>query len=228
MKSSTGKRTLTPEDTYRHKGLREALVNSLREKGITDELVLNAMMEVPRHFFFDAEFEKIAYEDRAFPIDAQQTISHPYTVAFQSQLLKIKKYDKVLEIGTGSMYQCTVLAEMGATVLTIERQSSLYEKTKDFIFRNKYPLSKLKFFNQDGFNGLPTYAPFDKIIITCGAPFIPPALLEQLKPGGLMVIPLAEDEHHRMLRITKKEGGNYEEEVFDNFSFVPMLPGINK
>jgi len=216
------------QDTLRNKGLRIALVKDLRQKGITDENVLNAISEVPRHFFFDEEFENIAYEDRAFPIAANQTISQPYTVAFQSELLQVKKFDKILEIGTGSMYQATILAEMGATVITIERQKELYNKTNDFLLKTKYPSSKLKFIYGDGFEGLPTFAPFDKIIITCGAPFIPPKLLQQLKIGGIMVIPVASDEHHKMLRITKLDDENYNEEVFSDFSFVPMLPGTQK
>jgi protein-L-isoaspartate(D-aspartate) O-methyltransferase len=216
------------QDTLRNKGLRIALVKDLRQKGITDENVLNAISEVPRHFFFDEEFENIAYEDRAFPIAANQTISQPYTVAFQSELLQVKKFDKILEIGTGSMYQATILAEMGATVITIERQRELYNKTNDFLLKSKYPSSKLKFIYGDGFEGLPTFAPFDKIIITCGAPFIPPKLIQQLKIGGIMVIPLASDEHHKMLRITKVDNENYNEEVFSDFSFVPMLPGTQK
>jgi len=216
------------QDTLRNKGLRIALVKELKQKGITDENVLNAISEVPRHFFFDEEFENIAYEDRAFPIAANQTISQPYTVAFQSELLQVKKFDKILEIGTGSMYQATILAEMGATVITIERQKELYNKTNDFLLKTKYPSSKLKFIYGDGFEGLPTFAPFDKIIITCGAPFIPPKLLQQLKIGGFMVIPVASDEHHKMLRITKLDDENYNEEVFSDFSFVPMLPGTQK
>jgi protein-L-isoaspartate(D-aspartate) O-methyltransferase len=216
------------QDTLRNKGLRMALVKELKQKGITDENVLNAISEVPRHFFFDEEFENIAYEDRAFPIAANQTISQPYTVAFQSELLQVKKFDKILEIGTGSMYQATILAEMGATVITIERQKELYNKTNDFLLKSKYPSSKLKFIYGDGFEGLPTFAPFDKIIITCGAPFIPPKLIQQLKIGGIMVIPLASDEHHKMLRITKLDDENYNEEVFSDFSFVPMLPGTQK
>ena len=215
------------EDTLRHKSMRKTLIDSIREKGITDENVLSAMMEVPRHFFFDKEFENIAYEDRAFPIAAQQTISQPYTVAFQSQLLKVNRHDTILEIGTGSMYQATILAEMGARVFSIERQRALYEKTRTFNLRKRYPEMGLKFFYGDGFAGLPTYGPFDKIIITCGAPFIPPKLIEQLKPGGIMVVPLAEDEHHKMYRITKQKNGSCTEEVFSDFSFVPMLPGTN-
>lgn len=213
-----------PEDTYRHKGLRKKLVDSIREKGITDENVLEAMMNIPRHFFLDTALQDIAYEDRAFPISEGQTISQPYTVAYQTLLLHVKQYDKVLEIGTGSVYQATVLAEMGAQVFTIERQKNLYEKSKNFIFRSKYP--NIKFFYGDGFEGLPTYAPFDKIIITAAAPVIPPKLLEQLKVGGKMVIPVDEGKYQRMLRITKKEDG-FEEEAFENFSFVPMLKGKN-
>lgn len=216
------------EDSYRHKGLRKKLIDSLREKGITDERVLNAMNMVPRHFFLDTALDDIAYEDRAFSIGENQTISQPYTVAFQSQLLKIKPNEKVLEIGTGSMYQATILAAMGAKVFTIERQKNLYEQTRHFMLKKEYPPSKLKFFFGDGFEGLPTYAPFDKVIITCGAPFVPPKLLDQLKPEGLMVIPLAEDVHHKMISITKQLDGSYIEEAFSNFSFVPMLPGTNK
>lgn len=212
-----------PEDTYRHKGLRKKLIDSLRDKGITDENVLNAMMNIPRHFFLDTALQDIAYEDRAFPIAEGQTISQPYTVAYQTQLLQVKQYDKVLEIGTGSVYQATILAEMGAQVFTIERQKKLYVKSKNFVFRSKYP--NIKFFYGDGFEGLPTYAPFDKIIITAAAPLIPPRLVEQLKPYGKMVLPVDEGTYQRMLRITKNEDGSYEEEAFENFSFVPMLKG---
>ncbi len=211
-----------PEDTYRHKGLRKKLIDSIREKGITDENVLNAMMNIPRHFFLDTALQDIAYQDRAFPIAEGQTISQPYTVAYQTQLLQVKQYDKVLEIGTGSVYQASVLAEMGAQVFTIERQKKLYEKNKNFIFKSKYP--NIKFFYGDGFEGLPTYAPFDKIVITAAAPLIPPKLIKQLKPGGKMVLPLDEGKYQRMLRITKTEEG-CEEESFENFSFVPMLKG---
>lgn len=211
------------EDTYRHKGLRKKLIDILREKGITDEQVLAALNDIPRHFFMDSALDNIAYEDRAFPIAEGQTISQPYTVAYQTQLLQIKPNDKILEIGTGSIYQATVLAELGAKVYTIERQKKLFDKTKDYIFKGKY--SNLKFFYGDGFEGLPTYGPFDKVIITAAAPFIPPKLIAQLKPGGKMVIPVDEGEHQRMLRLTKMEDGSYTEEVFENFSFVPMLGG---
>jgi protein-L-isoaspartate(D-aspartate) O-methyltransferase len=213
------------EDTYRHKGLRENLIEELRQQGITDEAVLKAMLDVPRHYFLDAEFDNIAYENRAFPIAADQTISSPYTVAFQTQLLQVKPYEKVLEIGTGSMYQSTVLAAMDAVVISIERQKLLYDKTPNYLLKKKYPPSKLKFIFGDGFAGQPNFAPFDKIIITCGAPFIPPALVEQLKPGGIMVIPLGKDEHHKMIRVTKQEDGSLIQESFADFSFVPMLPG---
>lgn len=198
----------------------------LRSKGITDVKVLEAMENIPRHYFLDTALDNIAYEDRAFPIGEGQTISQPYTVAYQTQLLKIRPQDKVLEIGTGSIYQSTVLAEMGAKVFTIERQKNLFEKTKQFVFKAKY--HNIKFFYGDGFEGLPTYSPFDKIIITAAAPFIPPKLLGQLKPSGLMIIPVNEDSHQRMLRITKNEDGTTSEEAFENFSFVPMLEGKKK
>jgi protein-L-isoaspartate(D-aspartate) O-methyltransferase len=213
------------EDTYRHKGLRKKLIDILREKGITDENVLSAMNNIPRHFFLDSAFDEIAYEDRAFPISEGQTISQPYTVAYQTQLLQIKPYDKILEIGTGSIYQATVLAEMGVKVFTIERQKVLFEKTRQYIFKSKYP--HLKFFFGDGYQGLPTYAPFDKVIITAAAPFIPPKLIEQLKVGGKMIIPVDEGAHQRMLRITKNVDGAITEEAFEHFSFVPMLSGKN-
>ncbi len=214
------------EDTYQHKGLRRQLVNLLKEKGITDENVLDAINTIPRHYFLDSAFDKIAYEDRAFPISEGQTISQPYTVTYQSQLLQVKKNDKVLEIGTGSIYQATILAEMGARVFTIERQKKLFDLQKDYYFRNKYP--NIKFFFGDGFEGLPTFGPFDKVIITAAAPFIPPKLVQQLKPGGFMVIPVDEGETQRMLRLTKLEDGTVKEEAFEQFSFVPMLSGKNR
>lgn len=213
------------EDTYRHKGLRRKLIELLRSKGITDERVLEAMNTIPRHFFLDSALDEIAYEDRAFPISEGQTISQPYTVAYQSQLLEVKPGEKVLEIGTGSTYQACVLAEMGAKVFTIERQKKLFDIAKTFPLRSRY--IGIKYFYGDGYEGLPTYAPFDKVIITAAAPFVPPKLVEQLKTGGKMVIPLNEGEHQRMLRLTRLEDGSYSEEAFDNFSFVPMLSGRN-
>lgn len=213
------------KDDWYHKGLRKQLAEQLRNKGITDENVLNAINTIPRHYFLDSAFDKIAYEDRAFPIGEGQTISQPYTVAYQTQLLQVKRNEKVLEIGTGSMYQAVVLAEMGARVYTIERQKKLYEQNKQFFYTTKYP--NIKFFYGDGFEGLPTFAPFDKVIITAAAPFIPPKLIAQMKTGGLMVIPVDEGDKQRMLRITKNADGSYEEELFDYFSFVPMLGGKN-
>lgn len=205
--------------------MRKQLVDSIKEKGITDERVLHAILHIPRHFFMDSAFDKIAYEDRAFPIAEGQTISQPYTVAYQTQLLEVKPFDKVLEIGTGSTYQACVLAEMGAQLLTIERQKNLFELNKSFPFLKKY--HNIKFFYGDGYEGLPTYAPFDKIIVTAAAPMIPPKLLEQLKVDGKMVIPVGDGKVQRMLRLTKQEGGIINEEVFDNFSFVPMVEGRN-
>lgn len=215
----------TFEDSYRHKGLRRQLVQVIREKGITDERVLDAILHIPRHFFMDSAFDKIAYEDRAFPIGEGQTISQPYTVAYQTQLLEVKPFEKVLEIGTGSAYQACVLAEMGAQVFTIERQKKLFDGNKQFAVLKKYP--GLKFFFGDGYEGLPTYAPFDKIIVTAAAPFIPPRLVEQLRPGGRMVIPVGEGQVQRMLRLTRQPDGSTTQEVFDNFSFVPMIEGKN-
>lgn len=211
------------EDTYRHKGLRKKLIDTIREKGISDERILTAMMNLPRHFFLDTALDQIAYEDRAFPIAEGQTISQPFTVAFQTQLLQVKPYEKILEIGTGSVYQASVLAELGAYVYTIERQKKLFEQNKHFVFKTKYP--NIKFFYGDGYEGLPTYAPFDKVIITAAAPFIPPKLIDQLKTGGKMVIPLDHGDGQRMMRLTKNEDGSLEEELFQNFSFVPMLQG---
>ena len=215
----------TFEDSYRHKGLRRQLVEVVRQKGITDERVLDAILHTPRHFFMDSAFDKIAYEDRAFPISEGQTISQPYTVAYQSQLLELKPFDKVLEIGTGSAYQACVLAEMKAQVYTIERQKKLFDSNKAFPYLKKYP--SLKFFYGDGYEGLPTYAPFVKVIVTAAAPFIPPRLVEQLKPGGLMVIPVGEGQVQRMLRLTRQADGTATQEVYDNFSFVPMVEGKN-
>lgn len=211
------------EDSYLHKGLRKQLVDGIRQKGITDEKVLTAINTIPRHFFLDSAFDKVAYEDRAFPIGEGQTISQPYTVAYQSQLLDVKPFEKILEIGTGSAYQATVLAELRATVYTIERQKNLFESNRAFSYLKKYP--NIKFFYGDGYEGLPTYAPFDKIIITAAAPDIPQKLIDQLKVGGMMVIPVGSGDVQQMRRIVKQENGAVKEELFDNFSFVPMLGG---
>ena len=212
-------------DTYRHKGLRKQLVALIRSKGITDERVLTAILEIPRHFFMDSAFDKIAYEDRAFPIGEGQTISQPYTVAYQTQLLEVKPHDKILEVGTGSTYQACVLAEMGAQVYTIERQKNIFDQNKLFNYPRKYP--SIRYFYGDGYEGLPTFAPFDKIIVTAAAPEIPQKLLDQLKPGGKMVIPVGDSKVQQMIRINKYPDGSVLEEAFDDFSFVPMLQGKN-
>ncbi|HTM94117.1 MAG TPA: protein-L-isoaspartate O-methyltransferase, partial [Flavisolibacter sp.] len=171
----------------------------------------------------DSAFDEVAYEDKAFPIAEKQTISQPYTVAYQTQLLEMKHFDKVLEIGTGSAYQACVLADMGAQVYTIERQKKLFEANKSFAFLKKYP--NIKFFYGDGYEGLPTFAPFDKILITAAAPDIPKKLVDQLKVGGMMVIPVGTGEVQVMKRLIKQQDGSLKEEVFDRFSFVPMLTG---
>jgi len=211
------------EDAYRHKGLRKKLMQVVQDKGITDEKVLAAILDIPRHFFLDSAFDEKAYEDKAFPIGEGQTISQPYTVAYQSQLLELKPFMKVLEIGTGSAYQAVVLAEMGVQVYTIERQKKLFDSNKLFSFLKKY--HSIKFFYGDGFEGLPTYAPFDRVLITAAAPSIPQKLIQQLKPGGMMVIPLGAGDVQQMMRITKLSDAVLKEEVFEDFSFVPMLGG---
>lgn len=213
------------EDTYRHKGLRRRLVETVRGKGITNERILTAIENIPRHFFLDSAFDEVAYEDKAFPIEAGQTISQPYTVAYQTQLLEVKPLEKVLEIGTGSAYQACVLAEMGAKVFTIERQKKLFDSNKQFQYLKKY--LNIKFFYGDGYEGLPTYAPFDKVLITAAAPIVPVKLITQLKPGGMMVIPFGGGDVQVMKRLIKQADGSIKEEVFDQFSFVPMLQGKN-
>ena len=211
------------EDTYRHKGLRKKLVDTIKSKGITDEKVLHAIERIPRHFFLDSAFDEVAYEDKAFPIAEKQTISQPYTVAYQTQLLEIKPFDKVLEIGTGSAYQASVLADMGAQVYTIERQKKLFDSNKNFAFIRKYP--NIKFFYGDGYEGLPTFAPFDKVLITAAAPEIPQKLIQQMKTGGMMVIPVGTGDVQVMKRLIKQQDGSLKEEIYDRFSFVPMLTG---
>ncbi|MBO7287156.1 MAG: protein-L-isoaspartate(D-aspartate) O-methyltransferase [Bacteroidales bacterium] len=206
--------------------MRKILVEELKNKGISDENVLNAINAVPRHVFLDSSFLNFAYQDKAFPIGSGQTISQPFTVAFQSSLLEIKKNMKVLEIGTGSGYQACVLAEMGAKVFSIERQRKLYTKTKAFLAEFPY---RIKMFLGDGNKGLPTYGPFDRILITAAAPEIPQALVDQLKVGGMMVIPLCENEEHQtMLRLTKQEDGTLKREEYGDFRFVPMLKGVGE
>mgnify|MGYP002346960545 CR=1 FL=1 len=206
-------------DSFRHKGLRKKLVEELKSKGITNNNVLEAIGTIPRHLFFESSFLEFAYQDNAFPIGAGQTISQPYTVAVQSSLLDIQKGDKVLEIGTGSGYQAAVLYHMGAKVFSIERQRELYIKTKTLMTDLGY---RIKMFYGDGYLGLPSYAPFNKIIITCGAPSIPEKLLEQLKPGGIMVIPLGETVQ-TMTTIYKTAELEYIRKEHGEFRFVPML-----
>ena len=210
-----------PIDSYKHQGLRKLLVQNIRQKGISDPQVLEAIELVPRHYFFDSSFLEYAYEDKPFSIGAGQTISQPYTVAFQSELLKVKKNDKVLEIGTGSGYQACILAELGAKVFTIERQKSLFDKTSKFLPLIGYP--SIKTFFGDGYKGLPAYAPFDKVIVTAAAPYIPEALLEQLKPGGILVIPVGANDVQTMTTVTKNADNGLEKREHGAFRFVPML-----
>lgn len=205
--------------------MRRHLIEKLRERGISDEQVLLAMEALPRHFFLDKAFEEHAYEDKAFPIGSEQTISQPYTVAYQTSLLEVKKRDKILEIGTGSGYQAAVLALMGARVYTVERQEALYHKTKELL--ETLRVGNIRCFLRDGTKGLAEYAPFDKILVTAGAIGVPEALLQQLSIGGKLVIPLGE-EVQKMYRITRISENSYKEETFDHFRFVPFLEGIKK
>ncbi len=211
-------------DSYRHKGLRKKLVAELIQKGIRDERVLEAISRVPRHLFLDKAFEEWAYKDTAFAIDCDQTISQPYTVAFQSSLLQVKPGEKVLEIGLGSGYQACVLSELGAKVYSIERHKALHDKTAARLRDLGYGV--IRTFYGDGYQGLPRFAPFDKILITAACPEIPQALLDQLKEGGCLVVPLGSDqETQEMIRVTKEEGGTFKKEKFGYFRFVPMLHG---
>jgi protein-L-isoaspartate(D-aspartate) O-methyltransferase len=213
-------------DTYQHKGLRQKLVNELKQKGINDTQVLQAINTVPRHFFLDSALAHIAYEDRAFPIAANQTISQPYTVAYQTQLLQLTTGMKVLEVGTGSGYQAAILGELKVKVFTIERQKTLYDLISKLPVLKSY--INIKRFYGDGFAGLPTFAPFDRVIITAAAPEVPSKLIEQLKIGGKMIIPLNDGDSQIMQRITKLNEIDIEIENFERFSFVPMLVGKEK
>jgi len=208
-------------DNFRHQGLRLKLVEHLRNKGISNEKVLMAVSRIPRHLFLDKAFLDFAYQDKAFPIAAGQTISHPYTVAYQTELLEVKPREKVLEVGTGSGYQTAVLLELKAQVFTIERQKELYQKTKDFLPKLGY---QCMFFYGDGYKGLTNFAPFDKIIVTAGAPFVPEDLVKQLKVGGRMVIPVGEADKQKMILIDKISKVNIEQKDLGDFSFVPLLP----
>lgn len=207
-------------DSFRHKGLRNQLIEELRCKGIDDNKVLQAINKIPRHLFIDNAFVNFAYQDKAFPIGAGQTISQPYTVAFQTYLLDLKPYEKVLEVGTGSGYQAAVLFLLDADVYTIERQKMLFKKTKSFLPDLGY---NCNFFYGDGYKGLPNFAPFDKIILTCGAPFIPDDLISQLKVGGKMVAPIGKGDMQVMHLIEKISDTENKITQHGNFSFVPML-----
>ncbi len=214
------------DDSFLFQGKRKELVEVLVKKNITDQAVLKAIGKIPRHLFMDRNFEHFAYDDKAFQIGAGQTISQPYTVAFQTSLLELKRFDKVLEIGTGSGYQASVLAECGAKVYSIERQKTLYLKTKPFLLKCGY--LNIKCFYGDGFAGLPRFAPFDKILITAAAPHIPEELIKQLKVGGCLVIPLNEEDSTKvqtMIRLTKIDETRIHREEFEQFRFVPMLQG---
>ncbi len=209
-------------DTLRDKGLRKKLVDSLRNKGIEDVRVLNALNKVPRHFFMDSSFKSFAYSDKAFPIASGQTISQPYTVAFQTKLLEVKSGDKILEIGTGSGYQCAILLEMGARVYSIERHRELFINAGELLRKMKY---NPHLFWGDGYLGKPSYAPFDKILITAGATFVPETLKEQIKAGGVIVAPVGNEKTQVMTRLTKLEDENFKTEEFGYFSFVPFIKG---
>jgi protein-L-isoaspartate(D-aspartate) O-methyltransferase len=207
-------------DNYREKGARKRLVELLKKKGIEDEQVLQAINKVPRHFFFDETFWNQAYKDIAFPIGEGQTISQPYTVAYQSELLHIHKGQKVLEIGTGCGYQTCVLLELGANVFTIERQEKLYERTIQVL---PYMGYRPHFFLGDGSKGIEAHAPYDKIIVTAGAPTVPEILLRQLNVGGLLVIPVGDEKEQKMITILKVAENDYEKVVLDTFRFVPLV-----
>lgn len=212
------------KDTFKHKGLRQKLVETIKSKGIKNENVLQAIGNIPRHLFMDSGFLDHAYQDKAFPIAANQTISQPYTVAFQTELLQIKKGNKILEIGTGSGYQAAVLCELGAKVYSIERQQELFKKTSKFLPKLGYMPKKLIF--GDGYKGLPEEAPFDGIIVTAGAPFVPKPLLAQLKIGGKLVIPVGDDVQTMTLYI-RKGTKEFEKHEFGDFRFVPLLEDKN-
>jgi len=208
------------QDTYRHQGLRNQLIRAIQKKGISDPAILAAMEKVPRHFFFDSSFLEYAYEDQPFPIGAGQTISQPYTVAFQTSLLKLSKGEKVLEIGTGSGYQACILAELGVKVFSIERQKTLYDRTCGLLSEMGY--QRIKLFYGDGYKGLPAYAPFDKVLVTAAAPYIPEPLIRQLKPGGILVIPVGDDVQI-MTSIHKISETETRRQEHGHFRFVPML-----
>lgn len=212
-------------DNYRHKGLRKRMVDALRQRGMTDEAVLAAMNAVPRHFFLDKAFEEHAYDDKPFPIGNEQTISQPYTVAYMTALLNIHNGDRALEIGTGSGYQAAILAALGARVFTVERQEALFLHAKALLAELGF--KTVRCFFRDGTNGLAEYAPYDKIVVTAGAPVVPDALKQQLVVGGILVIPVGEDVQY-MYRIERISATEYREEMLDAFRFVPFLEGVKR
>ena len=210
------------EDSFRHRGLRKKLTDIIRQKGIQDENVLKAINTVPRHLFMDSGFIRFSYSDQAFPIGTGQTISQPYTVAFQTELLELKPFDKVLEIGTGSGYQTAILLELGAKVYTIERHRDLFLKAQSILSDLRY---KPYFYYGDGYEGLPVYSPYDKILVTAGAPTVPQKLLDQLKIGGIMVIPVGGYEGQKMMRIVRSSETEFTESHHGDFVFVPLIKG---
>lgn len=212
-------------DTYRHKGLRKRMVDTLRRRGITNEAVLTAMAAIPRHFFLDKAFEEHAYDDKPFPIGNEQTISQPFTVAYQTSLLDVHARDRILEIGTGSGYQAAVLAALGAKVYTVERHEVLSQQAKMLL--DEMGFSGIRCLFRDGSKGLPEFAPYDKILVTAGAPVVPEPLKQQLAIGGMLVIPVGEEVQY-MYKITRLSETEYKEEVLDAFRFVPFLEGVQK
>ena len=222
MHSAPG--TNNPADTYRHRGQRRALVELLRRRGIRDERVLAALAAVPRHLFFAAEFEAHAYQDKAFPIGEGQTISQPYTVAYQTELLQVRPGQRVLEVGTGSGYQCAVLLQLTVYVCSIEWSPVLFERTRQRLLAQPELLATgAELYCGDGSIGLPARAPFDRILVTAGAPAPPPALLRQLTRGGQLVIPVGDAQSQRMVRITRESETGFVREEFEEFRFVPLL-----
>jgi protein-L-isoaspartate(D-aspartate) O-methyltransferase len=214
------------QDTYRHKGLRRQLIDELRARGIKDDAILDAMYALPRHYFLDKAFEEWAYVDKAFPIGSEQTISQPFTVAYMTKLLEVQKGERILEIGTGSGYQAALLAQLGARVYTVERQEPLYKKAKTLL--KNLGFINVRCFFRDGSDGLPDFAPYDKIIVTAGTPSVPAALKSQLAISGLMVVPVGDENGQRMYKITRLNETDFEEKVYDKFRFVPFLQGVIK
>ncbi len=214
------------KDTYRNIGQRKKLVEEISSKGIKDKAVLKAISTLPRHFFLEKAFEDWAYQDKAFPIGKEQTISQPFTVAYQTELLKIKRRDKVLEVGTGSGYQAAILALLGARVYSVERHEELYLKSKKLLA--SLQIGNIRCYHRDGYKGLPEFAPFDKIVVTAGAINIPESLKQQLSIGGILVIPVGKDGLQKMIKITRLTELKFETKELEMFRFVPFVKGISK